>query len=388
MDVRSPRASTRAVSFDAVLSRAASALNSTLDLPAVLHTLAEATLQISAARRATLFVEQDGRFDPAVSLGPHADPDLWQAFRDMPAVELDADQRALLADGTPVAIPDAARSPVLPASWVHRFDVQSAVVSLLHAHGRPCGLLVADYQRCRAFSDDEVARLAGISALAGLAIDQARSRTRATQAREQAAERQRVTDELHANVARLLAVMHRRAGAMADQAPPDHPWRRRAAELARLADGGAFQFEQAARLLQHWPDEERDLPVALRELGEDVAAASGMDVLVEVDGEEPDGAHPPVDRALYRVAWEALTGAWRHGRCDVVRVHLHRSPWQVELTVVDDGASPAARHDRPVTGQDLLAIRRELAGIEGSLHVTEIRPHGQRLQVVAPLTAG
>lgn len=673
---------------DAALHRAAVALNSSLDLRTVLHTLTEVTLDATDADRASLLLAQDdGSYVPAVSLGPQSERELWEAFREMGPVVLDDVQQALLAGGRPVALPDAAASPVFPTAWAERFDLQSLVVVQLLASGEPCGLLVVDYPRRDEFDDGELSLLEAIAALAGVAVANARlheqterrarlrgilaaaaaqfapplhrreiarrlattmsellevevvgiglidadgliqplhltgceelpaprrlaqvparitdrvarvwergvtraceleadpwllelmadadvqverfvllpllSRGAATGAvlvglprdeplddvgreaaetlaslggaalerreltvrqdrqlrqlevldrlgaglneragaegllsslnelladhdmeavsivfrdrrlrrhlggaeptdadravwrssadvgdahgedrigvpmrvggrlvgtlwtapaevdseqrtflsvlasatgevaarsalrdqiarvertRALASERERIAEELRGSVGRILEEAHRQAQVLATQLGGAPALQAEATELARICDGGSFQLEQAVRALDHVPSGRRSLVGSLRGLGEAIEEASGISVLVDVKG-QPMRLAAEIERALYRVAFEALTTVWRHARCELVRLELAFTPRELRLTVIDDGVGIKERHARPVTGEGLMAVRAYLAPVDGALEVEELDPHGMRLRARVP----
>lgn len=672
---------------DMALHRAAVALNSSLDLRTVLHTLAEVTLEATEASRASLLLAREGGYVPAVSLGQRTDERLWDAFREMGPVTLDALQRSLLADGTPVPLTDPASDPLFPSQWVERFGLESLVVVQLFTSGDPCGLLVVDYPARDDFDDGELALLEAIAALAGVAVGNARlhehtrrlarlrgvlaeaaaelappleraeiaqrladamhellgaevvgiglmdragllrpllvtgsaqlpepqplgrvptrivervsetwqrGATRACELgadpwllsmlggagtdvarcvllpllasgspvgavlvgrrqhapldeitreaaemlaslggsalercallarqdrqlrqlealdrlsqglsqradaerllahlnelleehgmvavsiafrdrrlrrhlggseptdperelwrtspdepqwlddgtcalpmrvgrrlvgtlrltpaaldhhqrafasamasataevatrsalhgqvarvernQELAAERERVAEELRRTVGRIFAGMRRGASALADELAARPALQADAVDLARMADAGSFQLEQAVRAIDHVPSGRRSLVGSLRGLAEAVEEASGISVVVDVDG-RPARLVAAIERTLYRVAYEALSMLWRHGRCDFVRLALTFADDEVTLTVLDDGVGLKARHTGPVTGEGLMAIRGELTPVGGSLEVDEMQPHGLRLRVAVP----
>lgn len=151
-------------------------LNSTLELPEVLHRLAKLTLEVTDAHRCSLFLLRGRVLEPAVAIGTIRDEDLWAAFREMGPVRLDQLPEAWnrLADAEAVPIEDAVGSTLIPSKWVERFDVKSLVLVPLHAAGEPCGLLVVDHPTQRSYGDDEIALLESVAAYAGVAVRNAR----------------------------------------------------------------------------------------------------------------------------------------------------------------------------------------------------------------------
>lgn len=174
---RQQRTSSVGASVDAeLMHRVGLTLNSTLELPEVLHRLAKLTLDVTDAHRCSLFLLRGHLLEPAVAIGTVRNEDLWAAFREMGPVRLDdlpeAWRRLASADAVPIE--DAVASPLLPREWVQRFDLRSLVLVPLHAAGEPCGLLVVDHPTQRSYEDDEIALLESVAAYAGVAVRNAR----------------------------------------------------------------------------------------------------------------------------------------------------------------------------------------------------------------------
>ncbi|MGH3441883.1 MAG: GAF domain-containing protein [Nitriliruptorales bacterium] len=161
---------------DDLLHRIALVLNSTLDLREVLRRLTHLALRVSRAQRCSIF-RLDGRLlCPEVAVGVDPDEDLWQAFRAMGPIRLDAIPGVdeLLRAGAPFVVEDAATSPLIAGDWAERFRLQSLVLVPLSVAADPIGLFVVDYPTRRAFADDEIELLELLADYASVAVRNAR----------------------------------------------------------------------------------------------------------------------------------------------------------------------------------------------------------------------
>jgi signal transduction histidine kinase len=86
--------------------------------------------------------------------------------------------------------------------------------------------------------------------------------------------------------------------------------------------------------------ETNDLAVAIRTLGEELAAEKGADaadaLLVEVQGTSRV-LHPIVRDEVFRIAGEALRNAFRHAQAKQIEVEIRYDERQLRLRVRDDG---------------------------------------------------
>jgi signal transduction histidine kinase len=96
--------------------------------------------------------------------------------------------------------------------------------------------------------------------------------------------------------------------------------------------------------------ERRDLASALREFGQQAAAAAGVSFSLEVTG-APQQRLPKVEAEVLRIAQEAVTNALRHARASHVKVEMQYGEGALTLRVSDDGCGfdpvriDAARHE-------------------------------------------
>ncbi|WP_329547293.1 sensor histidine kinase [Streptomyces sp. NBC_01356] len=196
--------------------------------------------------------------------------------------------------------------------------------------------------------------------------------TRAGAIAAHGAELRRIERDLHDGTQARLVALSMRIG-LAKRAYERDP------EAARkLLDDAQDQAEEALTELRHvvrgiHPPilTDRGLAGAVRAL----AASSGLDVTVRVDGLEDrhagaadDGPRPPaaVEAAAYFVVAEALTNAVKHSGAERASVQLVRLPAGLSVVVRDEGRGGADE----AGGSGLLGMRRRVAALDGTLLVT------------------
>lgn len=116
----------------------------------------------------------------------------------------------------------------------------------------------------------------------------------------------------------------------------------------------------------------------------ELAANGGGPLRVNVDLRGDLAKLPPaVEAALYRVAQESLTNAHRHARqASRVEIRLTGHETDVELTVSDDGARPAAASNSP--GYGLTGMTERVALLGGMLTAGPGPGSGWRVRAVLP----
>jgi signal transduction histidine kinase len=203
-----------------------------------------------------------------------------------------------------------------------------------------------------------------------------------------AAERARITRELHDVVAHALSVMVVQAqGAAA--ALRRHPDRTEAA-LQNVITTGRGSLAEMRRLLDLVRQDPAGDPArapqpgvdALPELIDGVRAA-GTPVTFTVEG-DPVPLPLTVDLSAYRIAQEALTNTIKHagGTGVSARVRIAYRPDEIELEVSDDGQGPGTK---PNEGNGLRGIAERVSVLGGELSVGSSSPKGFRVKATLPL---
>nr|WP_296073988.1 histidine kinase [uncultured Actinoplanes sp.] len=206
-----------------------------------------------------------------------------------------------------------------------------------------------------------------------------------------AAERARLTRELHDVVAHGMSVMvvQAQGAAAALERHPD----RSATALRHVIETGRSSLAEMRRLLAAGrPDpagEARLTPLpgvgAVPALVDQLRSA-GMRIDLHIDG-VPEVVPAAVDLSAYRIVQEALTNTLKHAGPDAgARVRLEFEPERLRVEVVDDGAGPAGGPDGH--GNGLRGIAERVAMLAGGLETGRADGGGFRLAATLPLAAG
>jgi signal transduction histidine kinase len=264
---------------------------------------------------------------------------------------------APLRDGT-VALPVRLGPQLVGSLRVRGDEPDSEEISFLEALGR--GLAeVAERSAMRAELND---------AAVDRAVDE---------------DRQRMSADLHASVGMALLS----AGLLArelERGVPE-PSRRAVRRIAELVEEGKREIDEAARAMAFFPSARRGLVPALRALAGDVQEDSGVEITVEVTGRIAR-LDPAVERALIRLAHEALSNAWRHARCTSIHVILGFETGGARLSIRDNGVG--CGFAAAVEGVGLSALRRIMERVGGSVSFGDHPDGGFAVSVVAPATVG
>jgi signal transduction histidine kinase len=208
-----------------------------------------------------------------------------------------------------------------------------------------------------------------------------------------AAERARVTRELHDVVAHGLSVMVVQAqGAAA--ALERHPERAASALQEVIAVGRGSLAEMRRLLGVVRRDPVVGDPELLPQPGMEVlpalvdqVRAAGTAVRFDVRG-EPFALPAGVDLSAYRIVQEALTNTLKHAGPDAsVSVEVSYAPDGLRIEVADDGTGPAAQAAPPAQNDasGLRGIAERVAMLGGTLEAGPGPERGFRVTVVLPL---
>ncbi|MER6564483.1 histidine kinase [Streptomyces sp. NPDC001027] len=202
--------------------------------------------------------------------------------------------------------------------------------------------------------------------------------TRADAIAAHGAELRRIERDLHDGAQARLVALSMRIG-LAKRAYGHDP------EAARkLLDDAQEQAEEALTELRqvvrgiHPPIlTDRGLVGAVRAL----AASSGLEVTVRVDGGLEEGPRAPaaVEAAAYFAVAEALTNAAKHSGSRRATVQLERVPRGLRAVIQDEGLGGADEN----SGTGLLGVRRRVAAMDGEVTVTS--PEGGPTMIAVEL---
>ena len=219
--------------------------------------------------------------------------------------------------------------------------------------------------------------------------EQERARFRAVSARAEAAERERISRELHDRVAHSMAVAHQSLElytALAEAAPD------RAAEkleLARETTRRALDQTRslAAELKRMQEEELKDgLPAALEALVQ-TSLPDGVDVDLSFSG-DVSAIPKPVGVQVYLPMREAVRNAVKHSGCGCIGISLKVGDGEVFGRVEDDGDGfdpEAVGKARPSWGLSLRSMRERAEMVGGELRVDSRPGAGTEVEVRVPL---
>lgn len=202
------------------------------------------------------------------------------------------------------------------------------------------------------------------------------------QERERQALARELHDELaqHCTAIRFEAAVAERSTGLAQ-----------ATDAARRAAASAERLQQGVRrLLRQLRPADLDalgLRAALQVL---CAQRAWPACQLSLGGDGPASFGEHVDMAVYRIAQEALSNAFRHAHATAVTVRLEAGPGALQLSVQDDGLGfdTDADIDAPPTGLGLLGSRERAAALGGRLQVHSAPGAGTRVELWLPLQGG
>ena len=226
-----------------------------------------------------------------------------------------------------------------------------------------------------------------------LESERERLRARELTARAEAAERERISRELHDRVAHSMGVAHQNLQLYDARAAKDPARAAEKLKLARESTRRALdQTRSLAAELRNMPQEELEngLPAALEAL-----ARSSVPDHVHVEVAFPSGAEEgwedipaSVGLQVYLVMREALTNAVRHSGCEHVMMSLEIRDRELAGAVEDDGGGfePEAAGKASLSGGVGLQSMRERAEmLGGSLGVDSAPGAGTKVELRVPI---
>ncbi|MFI6338733.1 histidine kinase [Streptomyces sp. NPDC050535] len=190
--------------------------------------------------------------------------------------------------------------------------------------------------------------------------------TRAGAIAAHGAELRRVERDLHDGTQARLVALSMRIG-LAQRAYDRDPEaaRKLLADAQDQAEEALIELRHVVRGIHPPILTDRGLVGAVRAL----AATSGLEVSVRVDGLEDEDVRPPaaVEAAAYFAVAEALTNAAKYSGSRSASVALERHRTGLRALVRDEGKGGA---DESGEGSGLLGIRRRVAALDGTVTVT------------------
>jgi PAS domain S-box-containing protein len=248
-----------------------------------------------------------------------------------------------LLSGAPVIVPDMRTEVRFHSSTMLRdHGVVSGVSVIIHARGKPYGVLGAHTTRRRAFTNDDVHFLQSIANVLAAAIERQDLEKEVLDIGD--AEQRRIGQDLHDDVCQQLAGVEFLVQALAGEleGTPSAGQVVKIGEYIRKATRHARMLARGLSLVEVEP---RGLMVALQELAAHAEELFRIECQYHCESPVlvPDHASAV---HLFRIAQEALTNAVRHGHAERVIIALTRDANRAQLTITDDGkgfSTPAGK---------------------------------------------
>jgi signal transduction histidine kinase len=198
-------------------------------------------------------------------------------------------------------------------------------------------------------------------------------------------ERMRIARELHDVVAHTLTTINVQAGAAAERLGAGDA----RAALEMIEDASHDAIAELRAILGVLRDRDRpDAPLLPAPAVENVAELvqrdrdAGLEVRLEINGEQPPRLSDAVSLAAYRIVQESLTNAHRHAAGASVRVNLWFDAASLSLSVENrSGADVSSNGTTPGVG--IAGMRERASALGGSLQAGPIRD-GFRVQAELP----
>jgi signal transduction histidine kinase len=290
------------------------------------------------------------------------------------------DARTVVIDGPPALELDRlwSRAPEAVVPLVAGTDL----VGLLACGGRRGDRLrAADFEMLEMLARETAMRLRNLRLEAQLrdrlaqiedqAAELTRSRQRLVSAQDE--ERRRIERNLHDGVQQQLVSLAARLRRAVNDGSPQ------LMALASEAENAVFALQELGRGIYPTVLADQGLPAALRTQ----AARMPVAVHVEVDDTLADRRlGREVEAAMYFVALEAMTNAYKHAPGASISVWLRADEETVRLEVVDTGPGfPGGRG----AGSGLQNMHDRIAAVGGALTVGSDRGHGTSVSAAIPV---
>ncbi len=197
-------------------------------------------------------------------------------------------------------------------------------------------------------------------------------------------ERARISRDLHDELGQVLTTVLVGLRTV-EQATDLAQARERALGLHDVAAVGLESVRRLSRGLRTGVLAELGLRTAVERLCEDWSAASGVDIVPDVELPVAARFAPAVETAAYRVVQEAVTNVVRHSQAARAEVHLRLDSGTLEIGVRDDGCGiKSGPSDSSGEGVGLQGMRERVALLGGEIRIESARGEGTTILIRLP----
>lgn len=372
----------RAESHLSALDAAVRGIAGVLDLDRVLQLIVDRVREMADARYAALGIAgTDGRLTRFITSGMTA----ARRARIGNPPEGHGLLGLIIREGKTFRLADVAADPRSAGVPPHHPPIHTFLGVPVHVRGASIGNLYLANKRNAAngFTADDQRLVEQFALHAGLAIETARLHDREARLAV-VEERDRIGRDLHDGVIQrlygvtlqledvpdLLTEDPEEAGARVD----------RAIDAIQAAIGDIRDFIYGLNSGLAGP---ADLGVEVEDLADEIAVASGLDIVVVADAVELSEARRAEMLAIVR---EALSNVVRHSGAGSARVEIRRSDHLLDVVVSDDGAGFTVRAATP-DHHGLANMQRRAVGLGGTLAIESAPGSGTRIIVRMPVIA-
>jgi len=367
----------------AALNAVASVVSRSLNLPEILSSALDKTLEVIGTEAGGIYLLQEDSQVLTIAAQEGLSAQFVAEIDNLKVGEGFSGQVA--ETGEPLVVQDVSTDLRLTRSAARESGFHALGIVPLLSRANFVGTLFVVIRGRRGFSPQEVELLAAIGAQIGVAVENAQLYEQAQRVAV-VQERQRLARELHDSVTQslhsstLMAEAGQRLAGAGDLERTKH-------YLMRLGEIS----QQALKEMRLLVYELR--PLALRKAGlvgalqqrlDAVERRAGVDARLVVLGGDP-GERQEVDlpadveQALYRIAQEALNNALKHAKPSSVVVTL-RMEGRVEIEVADDGSGFDVVDG--AGGIGLVSMRERAEKVGGTLTIRSAPGKGTRIRVI------
>jgi signal transduction histidine kinase/PAS domain-containing protein len=383
------------------LNTIAATANESLDLDRILNTALDGVMEITRTEIGGILLlnEKTKTLSYRVSRGLSA-----LQKREPTGIALGQGIAGVIAvEGTALVIDDVSNDPRVAHRLIIVEEGLRAFLGVpLKSKERVVGVLTIASQTPHSFSQQEVQLLTALGYQLGIAIENAqlyhevqlREQARADLLRQlikaQEDERRRVARELHDVTSQALATLAVRVetiGSIAKLDPKEADTLLE--EIRRLLMLTSKEVHSLIYELRPSLLDDLGLPAAVRSCAHNVLEAAGIEVHLEVVGQE-NRLPPEVEIAAFRITQEAITNIASHSKAESTYISLEFKDRGISVQVEDDGIGfnllevISSAHAKESMGLLGMKERAELLG--GTLNIDTEPGKGTRITVEIPLS--
>jgi len=352
-------------------------ITSTLDLDRVLTLILEQLAEVVDYDRASVQMLFDGSLRIIAGRGfSHPDSVVGASFDP----SRNALARRLIEGKQPIILDDVYKEPSFVADPGD--PTRSWIGVPLMVRGEVIGALALDKKQPAFYSEQDGQTAMAFANQAAIAIENAQLYDRARE-QDVLKERNRLARELHDSLSQSLfsMVLNAEAGLLFFDTEPEKA-RQQFQLLYETANSALKEMRTLIFELRPADLEQEGLAAVLRKHAKFVAERYGLRIDVEVKGQSRLAL--PIEKALYRVAQEALNNVIKHAKATEVKITLNSQENWAKLSVEDNGVGIGQNAAKPNT-LGLTSMRERVEQLGGHF---EIGPHptgtGAQVRVAVP----